>query len=122
MRSKRDAARSWGRRSEWLAEILLRAKGFRILARRYRVRGGEIDLIARRGDLVVFVEVKARPALREAMEAVTGSKRRYMGRAARHWLGNHPWAARGRRRADAVLVTPWRWPRHVAGMVELEVD
>lgn len=121
-RARRDAARRWGRWSEWLAEALLRAKGFRILARRHRVRGGEIDLIARRGDLVLFVEVKARPTLLEAAEAVTSAKRRFMGRAARQWLASHPSAARCRLRADAVLVTPWAWPRHVAGVIELDLD
>ena len=55
MSKGKEAARLWGRRSEWLAEALLRAKLYRILARQYRVKGGEIDLIARRGDLVIFV-------------------------------------------------------------------
>ena len=56
-----------GNRGEWLAALMLMAKGFRIVARRYRTKLGEIDLIARRGDLVLIVEVKARPTLIAAM-------------------------------------------------------
>lgn len=60
-RDRRHAA-GFGRRAEWLAALLLSLKGYRILARNYVVRGGEIDLVARRGSTVIFVEVKARPA------------------------------------------------------------
>jgi putative endonuclease len=59
-----------GHRSEWLAAVALIAKGFGIVARRYKTKLGEIDLIARRGDLVLIVEVKARRTLMEAMEAI----------------------------------------------------
>ena len=59
-----------GHRGEWLAALALMLKGYRIVARRYRTKLGEIDLIARRGDLVLIVEVKVRPTLLEAMEAV----------------------------------------------------
>ncbi|TIW38304.1 MAG: YraN family protein, partial [Mesorhizobium sp.] len=71
-----------GHRGEWLAALALMLKGYRILARRHRTRLGEIDLIARRGDLVLFVEVKARRSLMEAMEAIAhGSERRIEGAA-----------------------------------------
>ena len=76
-----------GHRGEWLAALALMLKGYRILARRHRTKLGEIDLIARRGDLVLFVEVKARRTLMEAMEAIA------------HDVGT---AQRGRRRPVAV--------------------
>ncbi len=69
-RRKRRRAYRKGHRGEWLAAAALMLKGYRILARRYRTPVGEIDLIARRGSLVIIVEVKARPTLEEAMEAV----------------------------------------------------
>ncbi|MFP3339830.1 YraN family protein, partial [Micrococcus sp. SIMBA_131] len=62
----RQKAYRLGHRGEWLAAIALRLKGYRILARRYRTKLGEIDLIARRGDLVAIVEVKARPTVEAA--------------------------------------------------------
>ena len=109
-------------RSERLAELALRLKFFRILARNYRVRGGEIDLIARRGDLIVFVEVKARERLLDGMEAIGGAKQQRMARAARHWLASNGAPAGCSFRADGVFVMPGRWPRHVPGLFELALD
>jgi putative endonuclease len=63
---RRRRARSAGQRAELWAALYLRLKGYRILARTYCVRGGEIDLVARRGPNIVFVEVKYRPTLAEA--------------------------------------------------------
>lgn len=88
-------------------------KGYRIIARRYRTRLGEIDLIARRGDLVAFVEVKARPSLIEAMEAVGRSAERRIEAAADLWLSRQPDHARLSLRFDLVAIRPWRWPVHV---------
>ncbi len=59
-KAKRIRAYRRGHRGEWLASLALMLKGFRIVARRYRTKLGEIDLIARRGDLVLIVEVKVR--------------------------------------------------------------
>lgn len=102
-----------GHRGEWLAALALMLKGYRILARRHRTRLGEIDLIARRGDLVLFVEVKARRTLAEAMDAIArGSERRIEG-AADLWLSRQPDYGRLSMRFDMVAVLPWRWPVHV---------
>lgn len=117
----RRAARAFGRRAEWLAAALLMAKGYRILARGYRVAGGEIDIIALRGRTVAFVEVKARPELEAAMIAITPTKIARLSRAARVWLAANPWAASHVLRADAVFLAPWRAPRHAVAAVELTI-
>ncbi len=102
-----------GHRGEWLASLALMLKGYRIVARRYRTKLGEIDLIARRGDLVLIVEVKTRPSLIEAMEAVARSSERRIEGAADLWLARQPDHGRLSIRFDLVAVLPWRWPVHV---------
>ena len=102
-----------GHSSEWLAAAALMLKGFRIVARRYRTRLGEIDLIARRGDLVLIVEVKARKTLMEAMEAIAYESERRIEGAADLWLTRQRDHAKLSMRFDMVAVLPWRWPVHV---------
>lgn len=111
-RARRSALRR-GRRGEWLAAAALMLKGFRILARRHRTRLGEIDLIARRGDLVLIVEVKARPTLEQAMDAVGFEARRRIAGAADLWLARQPDHARLSLRFDLIAILPRRWPVHV---------
>ena len=60
VRARRRRALRRGQRGEWLASLALMLKGYRIVARRHRTSLGEIDLIARRGDLVLIVEVQVR--------------------------------------------------------------
>lgn len=107
-----------GHRSEWLAALALTFKGYRILARRYRTRLGEIDLIARRGDLVLIVEVKARRTLREAMEAIQRESEQRIERAADLWLARQPDFGKLSVRFDMVAVLPWRWPVHVENIFQ----
>ena len=102
-----------GHRGEWLAAMALMLKGYRILERRYRTRLGEIDLIARRGDTVAIVEVKVRPTLVAAMEAVARLSERRIEAAADLWFARQPDHARLVLRFDMVAVLPWRWPVHV---------
>jgi len=111
--TRRRKAYRRGHRSEWLAAVALMAKGFRILERRYRTRLGEIDLIARRGDLVLIVEVKARRSLVEAMEAIARQSERRIEAAADIWLSRQPDFGGLSVRFDMVAVLPWRWPVHV---------
>lgn len=115
---KRRKAYRRGHRGEWLAAAALMAKGFRILARRYRTKLGEIDLIARRGDLVLIVEVKARRTLREAMEAIAYTAERRIEGAADLWLARQPDHGRLSIRFDMVAVLPWRWPVHVENVFQ----
>ena len=94
------------------------AKGFRIRARRWRSPVGEVDLVARRGRLLVFVEVKARGRFDDAAEAVTERQRRRIAGAAAAWLASHADDVGCDIRFDAVLVAPWRLPRHIAAAFE----
>ncbi len=80
-----------GREGEVLAARLLTGKGYRILTRNYRARGGEVDLVCQDGDTLVFVEVKTRSAgsLGRPDQAVTGVKRGRLVRAAAAFLSEH---------------------------------
>lgn len=102
-----------GRAAETLAAWALRLKGYRIAARRVRTPAGEIDMVARRGGVVAFVEVKARQSLALAADAVTPGQRRRIVRAAAHYVAAHPHLAPLTQRFDAVLVVPRKWPHHV---------
>ncbi|GHD16872.1 YraN family protein [Tianweitania populi] len=107
-----------GHTSEGLAALALMLKGYRIVARRYRTKGGEIDLIARRGNLVLIVEVKARANLSQAMDAISPSAQRRIEAAADLWLARQPDYARLSLRFDMVAVLPWRWPIHVPNIYQ----
>lgn len=109
----RQAAFRTGVSAEASAAALLMAKGFRILARRYRSPYGEIDLVARRGNLLVFAEVKARAALEDAAYAITPRQRQRIIAAALAWLASHDEHVTLDMRFDAILVAPRRLPRHI---------
>lgn len=102
-----------GHRGEAFAALALRLKGYRIVERRYRTRLGEIDLIARRGDLVAVVEVKARATIEAAMDAVGPFAQRRIEAAADLWLARQPDHDRLSLRFDLVAILPRRWPRHM---------
>ena len=77
----RKKAHGAGILSERAAIVILRLKGYRVLARRYQNRGGEIDIVARRGDTVAFVEVKVRPTLtRRGKQSASSSGAAFPGR------------------------------------------
>jgi putative endonuclease len=117
----RRAALRRGFRAETLAMLFLMLKGYRPLARRYGGKGGEIDLIMRRANAIVFVEVKARDDQDAAARAVGPGKRRVFTRAAAHWLSRNGWATSCDLRADVVLIAPRRWPRHIVAAFELRI-
>jgi len=110
---ERVAAFRTGLSAESRAAAYLIAKGFRILARRFRSTVGEIDIIARRRKTVVFVEVKARARLDDAAWAVTPQQQARIVAAAEAWIASHPNHADCDFRFDAMLVAPGRLPRHL---------
>ncbi len=112
--AKRRALRA-GARAETVAAWRLRVAGYRILARRYRCRVGEIDLVARRGRLVAFVEVKQRADGATAAAAISPRQQQRIARAAQMFMAEHRACAGCDMRFDAVLVVPWRWPQHLPG-------
>ena len=107
-----------GRWSETAAALLLRAKGYRILARRYRSPVGEIDLIARRGKRLAFVEVKRRRRTDEGIEAITPRLQTRLARAAEHWLARHAAFQALDIAVDVIVVTPWRLPLHMPDVLD----
>jgi putative endonuclease len=113
---KRQKAYRRGHSAERLAAVALMLKGYRIIGRRYRTKLGEIDLIARRGDIVLMVEVKARATLEQAMDSVNLLTMRRIEAAADQWLARQPDHAKLSLRFDLVAILPWRWPVHVPGV------
>ena len=117
---QRQVAFRLGLSAESRAAAYLIAKGFRILARRWRSPAGEIDIVARRRRLLVFVEVKARATLDDAAESVSPHQKRRICAAAEAWLAAHPDDSVQDMRFDAMLVAPGRIPRHITGAFEVE--
>ena len=109
----RQAAFKLGLSAETRAAALLLAKGYRVVARRWRSAAGEVDLVARRGRLLVFVEVKARGRFDDAAEAITERQRKRIAAAAEAWLACHDDDVGCDIRFDVVLVAPWRLPQHL---------
>jgi putative endonuclease len=99
----------------------LRLTGWQILAHSYSAHGGEIDIVARRGDLVIFVEVKARKTRDGALLAIDATKVRRISKAARHWIARHPAHQACTFRGDAMLMVPWRLPERAEGAFEIDL-
>ena len=108
----RQRAERLGHVAEWRAVWRLRLAGYTILARRYKTRLGEIDIVARRGGILVFVEVKARPEMLVAVDALGARQFGRVARAASLFIARHPRHAVCSVRFDAVLVSRL-WPRHL---------
>lgn len=114
---KRRKAERGGRRAEQLAAWWLRLHGWRILGVRVRTPVGEIDLIARRGRITAFVEVKARAD--DAQSALALDEYRLRRVVAAAEAVAHRYARSGDDvRVDAMFIVPWRWPRHVANITQ----
>ncbi len=102
-----------GRRGEAWAALFLRLKLYRIIATRVKTPVGEIDLIAQRFGVTVFVEVKARGFSHQEAEALSAVNRRRIVRAAQLWLTRHPKLAGTDLRFDVIFLAPFAWPRHI---------
>jgi putative endonuclease len=110
---QRRAREQAGRRAEASAALWLRLKGYRILDRRARTPHGEIDLVVLRGNILAFVEVKARARLEAALEAATPELRSRVERAARMWAGRRHGMELRNWRFDVIAIVPGRMPHHV---------
>lgn len=108
----RQRAERGGRRAETLAAWWLRLKGWRILATRARTPVGEVDLVARRGSTLAFIEVKARASDAEAALALDDWRLRRVARAAEALVARYA-RPDDTIRIDALFMVPRRWPRHV---------
>lgn len=111
-RNTRQKAERRGHNAEYWAALYLLFRGYRILAIRYRTRLGEIDLIARKGDMVAIVEVKARSSGMVAVDAVGLRSQQRIRAAAELWLSRREDASRLSLRFDIVAVLPRRLPQH----------
>jgi putative endonuclease len=110
---ERVAAFRSGLSAESRCAAWLIAKGYRIVARRFRSPVGEIDIIARRRGVVAFIEVKVRATLDDAAEAITPHQQQRIVAAAEAWLARHPQYANHQLRFDAMLIAPGHLPRHL---------
>jgi putative endonuclease len=119
---KRKKAYRWGHYAEFVAALWLIMKGYRILKRRYGAWGGEIDLVIARGNVIAFVEVKARSDFDSALEAIDRTKSRRLGKAIEDWIFHHQPPYGYDLRGDAVIIVPWRFPRHIEDAFELPLD
>lgn len=103
--TRKKRAQRHGRWAEGLTRLYLLVRGHRILATNYKTKVGEVDLIAKRGNVISFVEVKARPTKAGAAEAVTSRQQSRIQRAAEHFLNHQPQLQTCDVRFDVALVT-----------------
>jgi putative endonuclease len=108
-----------GHRKGLLAELkaksFLRYHGYSILAERFKTSLGEIDIVAKKGDMVIFVEVKLRKTSDAAAEAIHARNQSRVRNAAELYLQQYPEYNQCEMRFDALLLTPGAWPQHIEG-------
>lgn len=108
MTDARRRAERAGRFGEQLAALAYGLRGYQIIERRFRAQGGEIDLIARKGALIAFIEVKRRASADDAILAVTPKNRRRLESAAARFLSLRPQFSQFAIRYDIAAVAGWR--------------
>ena len=108
----RLAAEKLGRRGENIAAWFLRLKGWRVVATRVKTPRGEVDLIARRGKTIAFVELKARANVRDLATAIDAYRLRRVAAAAEILLPKYGKECENMQ-IDVIMVAPWRWPNHL---------
>ncbi len=113
MARDRKAAEEKGRVAELVAITLLRAKGYQLLAKRFKSPSGEVDLVMRKGDVTAFIEVKARATHDEAVISLTDTQSRRIANAAAHWMAQDSIANSGTCRFDIVAVNSALIPNHI---------
>lgn len=105
-----------GHASEWIAAASLMLKGYQILGFRLKGRGGEIDILARRGRVLAVIEVKRRATMEAALTALTPDQHQRLLVAGRAVLQGRPSLAGHELRIDVVALAPGRFPRHVSAI------
>lgn len=105
-----------GHAAEWLAAVLLMAKGYQVLGFRLKSRAGEIDLLARRGAVLAVVEVKRRATIEQALTCLSETQKARLMAAGRAVARNRPSLKQLSLRLDMVALAPGRFPRHVRGL------
>lgn len=111
-RQSRRKAETRGRRAETLAALVLRLKGYQILASRVRTPVGEIDLIAKRGRVIAFVEVKQRKTVADALVAVPDRNWQRIAAAASNWMARQHGLQNNDWRYDIIALAPYKLPVH----------
>jgi putative endonuclease len=104
--------------AEFVAAALLVFKGYRIVARRYQSRRGEIDLIAVRGRRLAFVEVKYRQTIDQAASSITAVQALRIANSAEQWMWAHPRYHGYELGLDAILLAPRCRPRHAMNALQ----
>lgn len=117
--NKKIKAYKLGHYAEFIAAFYLRIKGYSIVMRRYKTGVGEIDIIAQKGPLTIFCEVKARKDYRAAVESISNRQKERISRAAEYYMSHLKTDHKNNKienklyRCDAILIIPWQWPVHI---------
>jgi putative endonuclease len=109
----RAKAEKAGRLAETFAAISLQLKGYVILARRAKTGRGEVDLIARKRNVLAFIEVKMRATVSDPATILTAGQMQRIVNGATGWASARTWAQGCQWRYDLIMVTPWHWPTHL---------
>ena len=117
---RRQRAQRRGKIAELLCRLHLRLHGWRILAAGWRCPSGEIDILARRGQVLAIIEVKSRSDVGSAAAAILPRQRRRITRAASAFLAARPDLAALAPQFNVMLVAPLRLPRHLADAWRLD--
>lgn len=112
---KRKKAYRRGHYAETFACFFLFLKGYSIKERRFKTPVGEIDIIATRGDVTAFCEVKARKEYDAAAESISHKQKMRITRAADYYMSYLKSDHKNNKiyRCDVILIIPWRWPKHI---------
>ncbi|MGH7028464.1 YraN family protein [Brevundimonas sp.] len=111
-----------GHAAEWIAALWLMLKGYQILAFRLKGRGGEIDILARRGRTLAVVEVKRRRTIEAAILSLEPEQHGRLAAAGRAVARSRPALQGLDLRIDMVALAPGRFPRHLRGVTTTGTD
>jgi putative endonuclease len=113
MTPKEKSGHRKGLNAETIAALFLRCKGYRILERRFKTKMSEIDIVAKRGKAIAFVEVKLRKTHEDAAEAIHHINQARVRQAAALYLQRHTEYTSLETRFDALVMAPGRLPQHI---------